>query len=152
MNNHDRYDAAALERARSLYPKSGDERPYATTQPENICSAYRGARCSNGFPTNPGCIGKQYLPVCLDEDMCGNLYPKIGTPVVRSTPYHVNCPLCGAEPFHRCGTVTGHGSSPHSVRWKAAGIPKPSAQDRKAAWDALQNHRMEKILASGNVT
>lgn len=76
-------DPAALERARTLYPKTGDERPYATTPPENICSAYRGAECSNGFPTNPGCIGKRYLPVCMDEYLCGELFPETGAPAVQ---------------------------------------------------------------------
>jgi hypothetical protein len=77
------HDRAALERARNLHPKTGEERPYMTTGPEDVCSAYRGSRCGNGFPTNPGCIGKSYLPTCMDEDRCADLYPETGAPCVH---------------------------------------------------------------------
>ena len=62
------------------------------------------------------------------------------------TPYHVKCPLCGAEPMHRCETPTGYGSPPHDRRWKAAGIGSPTPQDRMAAWNVYQEHIRDGIL------
>lgn len=50
------------------------------------------------------------------------------------TPYHVKCPLCGAEPMQRCETRAGYYSPPHDARWKAAGITKLTQDDRWAAW------------------
>lgn len=39
------------------------------------CQAVRGGVCLNGFPVTGACRGLDGVPLCMNEEWCGRLYP-----------------------------------------------------------------------------